>query len=202
MVAVMATRVTAGRLADSLGADLSPLQVLGCAVILFVSDWAFRQSGGSFFPGGLLDEAAHFTTAWLLLQGLPTARRRNIIVPALIGSVAIDLDHIPQDLGHYFLMVGTSRPATHSLGTVLVLLGLGLALRRHRNLFLGLGLGVMLHFFRDFAEGNGSGVPLIWPLTRHSFRYPHGVYVAFMTCVIAADIGLGLLSRRTRLAVP
>jgi hypothetical protein len=198
----MRARLSSGQLAERLGADLSPVQVLICAAILYAADWAFRRSGGSPFPGGLLDEAAHFTTAWLLLQGLPTARRVKLIVPALVGSVAIDLDHLPQYFGHYFLMVGTSRPATHSLGTPLVLLALALVIRRHRNVFLGLALGVMLHFFRDFAEGNGSGVPLLWPLSKHSFSYPHATYLAFMACVTAADICLGLLNRRTRLATP
>ena len=75
---------------------LTPLQVLGCAAILYSADWGFQQSGGSFFPGGPLDETAHLLTALLLLQALPPRWRAKIAVPALIGSVAIDLDHIPQ----------------------------------------------------------------------------------------------------------
>jgi len=154
--------------------------------------------------GGLLDEVAHFLTALLLLQALPPELRAKIAVPALIGSVAIDLDHLPGYLGNNFLMVGagSARPATHSLVTPLVLLVLALTLRRHRTLFLGLVLGIGLHFFRDLAEGNGSGVPLLWPLSERSFSYPHGAYVALMAGVVAADLLLALLSPRARTAVP
>ncbi len=143
-----------------------------------MADWAFQQSGGSFFPGGPLDETAHLLTALLLLQALPPRWRAKIMVPALIGSVAIDLDHIPGYLGYNFLTVGTPRPYTHSLLTPLLLLALALAVRRHRAVFLGLALGVMLHFFRDLAEGNGSGVSLLWPFSDHAFSYSHTTYLA------------------------
>ena len=53
------------------GADLSPIQVAVCAAILVAADWAYRQAGDSFFPGGPLDETAHLITALLLLQIVP-----------------------------------------------------------------------------------------------------------------------------------
>ncbi len=161
------------------------------------------KTNGAFFPGAPLDETAHFLTALLLLQAVPTRLRRKIIVPALIGSVVIDVDHVPSYLGHHFLMVGAGaqRPATHSLLTPLVLVVLALAVRRHRTLLLGLALGVMLHFFRDLAEGSGTGVPLLWPLSTRAFTYPQGTYLALMACVVAADVCLGFLSlRRQRVA--
>ena len=151
-------RARLSALSQRLSKDLTPLQVLACAAVLFSADWAFRQSGGSFFPGGLLDEAAHFTTALLLLQALPSKQRAKIILPALFASVAIDVDHIPQYLGYYFFTAGTPRPYTHSLLTIAVLLTIAFAVRRHRLLFLGLALGVALHFLRDLAEGNGNGI--------------------------------------------
>ena len=126
-------------------------------------------------------------------------------MPALIGSVAIDVDHIPQYLGYYFLTAGTPRPYTHSLLTIAVLLSIAFALviRRHRLLFLGLALGVALHFFRDLAEGNGNGVALLWPFTDHAFSYPHSTYLALMACVVAADLLLGVCSAcGRRAAVP
>ncbi len=124
------------------------------------------------------------------------------MIPALIGSVAIDLDHIPEYLGYRFLTVGTPRPYTHSLLTPLLLLTLALAMRRQRAVFLGLALGVLLHFFRDLAEGNGSGVSLLWPFSDHAFSYPHSTYLAMMACVVAADVLLGALSLRARAAAP
>jgi inner membrane protein len=198
----MPARSSASSLAQRLAENLTPLQVLGCAALLYFADWAFQKSGGSVFPGGPLDETAHLLTALLLLQAVPPRHRAKIIIPALIGSVAIDLDHIPQYLGYDFLTVGTPRPYTHSLMTPLLLLALALAVRRHRAVFLGLALGVLLHFFRDLAEGNGSGVALLWPFSDHAFSYPHSTYLALMACVVAADLLLGALSLRARAAVP
>jgi LexA-binding, inner membrane-associated putative hydrolase len=198
----MRARLSPGRLAERLGDDLSPLQVLACAAILYFADWAFLHSGGSYFPGGLFDEAAHFVTALLLLQGLPSKYRAKIILPALIASVAVDLDHIPEYLGYGFFSEGTPRPYAHSLLTLVVLLSLALALRHHRKLLVGLALGVALHFFRDLAEGNGAGVSLLWPLSTHSFSYPHGTFLTLMACVVAADLGLAILNQKTRVATP
>jgi inner membrane protein len=176
--------------------------VLACAGVLLLADWAYQRTGDAFFPGAPLDETAHFLTALLLIQALPAAQRARVAVPALIASVAIDLDHVPQYLGYRLLTIGTPRPYTHALLTPLVLLALALAVRRHRQLFLGLALGVALHFFRDLAEGNGGGVALLWPLSDHSFSYPHAVYLAMMATVVTADLVLAALSPRVRAAVP
>ncbi|MGH2863177.1 MAG: hypothetical protein ACRDLT_16985 [Solirubrobacteraceae bacterium] len=43
---------------------------------------------------------------------------------------------------------------------------------------------------------------LLWPLSDHAYSYPHPTYLALMLCVIAADLCLGVLSRRARPAVP
>ena len=198
----MRTRLTGTRLGTALREDLSPAQVLVCAAVMFAADWAYQGAGSAFFPGAPLDEVAHVLTALLLLQALPSRRRASVAIPALIASVAIDLDHVPQYLGYDFLTVGTPRPYTHSLLTALVLLALAVALQRHRSLFIGLTLGIALHFFRDLAEGNGSGVCLLWPLSHESFSYPHAAYLAMLACVVAADLALAALSPRARAAVP
>lgn len=198
----MRARLALARLADHLGADLSPLQVLGCGALLLLADWAYQRVGDSLFPGASLDEAAHFLTALLLLQGLPAKQRARLVGPALLASVAIDLDHVPQALGYQFLTAGTPRPYTHSLLTLVVLLAIALAARRRRTVIAGVALGIALHLFRDLAEGHGSGVALLWPLSDRGYSYPHGTYLALMLCVVAADLGIGLLSRRTRAALP
>jgi membrane-bound metal-dependent hydrolase YbcI (DUF457 family) len=61
---------------------------------------------------------------------------------------------------------------------------------------LGLALGVLLHFFRDLAEGDGAGVSLLWPLSDHAFSYPHATYLVLMACVLAADLCLAVLRPR------
>lgn len=195
-------RVSLKRLGAALGQDLPVPAILGCAAVLFLADWGYQRAGDSFVPGGPLDETAHLFTALLLLQLLPMRLRARIVVPALIGSVAIDLDHVPQYLGDYFLTIGTPRPYTHSLLTLLVLLLLALAARRHRNVFLGLALGITLHFFRDLAEGNGSGVSLLWPWTDRAFSYPHSTYLMLMALVVAVELCLAALRPRPQMASP
>lgn len=169
--------------------------------LLLLADWAVGQAGASFFPGAPLDESAHLLTALLLLQILPGRWRAGIAGPALLASVAIDLDHVPQYLGYQFLSSGTPRPYTHSLLTVVLLAGLAPAARRHRRLFAGLALGVVLHLFRDLGEGSGSAVPLLWPLRDRGYGYPHAAYLAMLVGVVTAQLGVagrGTLSRRRR----
>ena len=181
---------------------LSPLQLLICAVVLVLSDWASRHAGDSFFPGAPLDETAHFLTALLLLQVASATQRERFARPALLASVAIDLDHLPQYFGSDILTAGAPRPYTHSLLTALVLVALALLLGSRRRLYAGLALGVMLHFFRDLGEGNGSGVPLLWPLSSHGYSYPHAAYLAMMAAVVVAGLGRELLRPRAPAELP
>jgi inner membrane protein len=193
----------ASRLLPGREEALSPLGTLICLAILLAADWTYVHIGGnSFFPEGALDEIAHFLTALLLLQLLPAAQRARLAGPALLASVAIDVDHVPQYLGYYFLTAGTPRPYLHSLLTVVVLLGFALGLRRHRRLFIGLALGVLLHFFRDLGEGGGSAVSLLWPLSDHGYSYPHAAYIALICAAAAAGVVRGLLRRRTAAGGP
>jgi inner membrane protein len=171
------------RAVDVLVENLSPLWIAACMLVLLAADVACQHAGTALLPGGILDEIAHFLTALLLLQALPARLRRELALPALFASVAIDLDHVPQYLGYGFLTAGTPRPYTHSLLTIAVLATAGLLLARRRRLLLGLALGVALHFFRDLAEGNGSGVALLWPLSDHGFSYPHAAYLTMMVAV-------------------
>ena len=64
----MRARLSPTRLAQRLATPLSPLQVLACAVVLLLADWADQRTSAGFFPGAPLDETAHFLTALLLLQ--------------------------------------------------------------------------------------------------------------------------------------
>jgi inner membrane protein len=193
----MRARSSIPRLAQRLG----PPQVLACLALLLLADWAYIHIGGnSVFPEAPLDELAHFLTALLMLQLLPAGQRVRFAAPALLASVAIDLDHVPQYLGYDFLTAGTARPYTHSLLTVVVVLALALALRRQRRVLTGVALGLLLHFFRDLAEGNGSAVSLLWPLSDRGYSYPHGTYLALM--VAAAAVCAGLVSPRRRVQLP
>ena len=165
---------------------LSPATLTFAAIVLAAADWGYSLAGDSFVPGGPLDETAHLMTTLLILWALGPRICKRFMVPALIASVAIDADHIPGQLGATWLTAGTPRPYTHSLLTIVVVLAIAAVWRRRRDLVLGIAIGLALHFFRDLAEGD-AGVSLLWPVSYHSFQYPHGVYVAIVVVVVMID---------------
>ncbi|MFZ0089656.1 MAG: metal-dependent hydrolase [Solirubrobacteraceae bacterium] len=162
---------------------LSPVTLALGTLVLVAADWSYQLAGDSFFPGGPLDEIAHLMTTLLVFWALGPRACKRFLVPALIASVAIDLDHVPGDLGATFLTAGTPRPYTHSLLTIVVVLAIAWRWRRRRDVLLGVAIGLALHFFRDLAEG-GSGVSLLLPAFDHSFQYPHSVYLAITAVVV------------------
>jgi inner membrane protein len=162
---------------------LTPVRLALTAVALAAADWSYSLAGDSFFPGGPLDEIAHLLTTLLVFWALGPRACKRFLVPAMVASVAIDLDHVPGELGITWLTAGTPRPYTHSLLTIVVVLAIAWGWRRHRDLLLGVAIGLALHFSRDLAEG-GSGVSLLWPCSYHSFQYPHGVYLGAMAVFV------------------
>ena len=166
---------------------LTPANLALAALIVALADWGSWMAGDSFFPGGPLDEIAHFLTALVVLWALGPRVWQRFLWPALIASVVIDLDHVPGRLGADFLTQGTPRPYTHSLLTIAVMLVAALTFRRRRDVFLGMSLGLAIHFFRDLSEPN-SGVALLWPWSDRSFSLPHGSYVGAMAAVVLLDV--------------
>lgn len=168
------------------------------ALGLVLADWADRLAGGSsFFPSGPLDEVAHALTTVLLLWALGPRVCRRFAVPAIIASVAIDLDHVPGQLGSAWLTAGTPRPYTRSLLTVAIVLAAALVIRRRRDVFVGIALGLVSHFFRDLSEP-GTGVALLWPWSDHSFSLSHTSYVITMSIVVLIDAVRLVAMRRSR----
>jgi inner membrane protein len=167
-------------------AVLSPFTLAITAVLLAGADWGTRLAGDTLIPGGPLDELAHLLTTLLFFWALGQWVRERFLVPALVASVAIDVDHIPGALGADWLTAGTPRPYTHSLLTIAVVVASALVVRRRRDLLLGIAIGLAIHFWRDMGEGE-SGVSLVWPLSDHSFQYPHGIYVAVMAVFLLID---------------
>ena len=132
---------------------------------------------------GLVDEPAHLLTAWLFLTALMPSGTHRLVPWALIGSMAVDVDHIPM----YLWGVGTAdggRPVTHSLGFVIVLLATSLLVPRLRIPLSGLGIGVLLHLVRDLASG--PGVPLLWPAQDERVLVPYAAYVTTLALVTVA----------------
>jgi LexA-binding, inner membrane-associated putative hydrolase len=178
-----------GRVQDRRRLARSPATLTVAVVILAGADWGTRLAGDTLFPGGPLDEGAHLLTTLLVFWALGSRARERLLVPAIIASVAIDIDHIPDRLGVDWLTVGTPRPYTHSLLTIVVMLAIAALWRGRRDVLLGVAIGLGIHFFRDMGEGD-SGVSLLWPLSDHSFQYPHGVYVAVMAALVLIDAAL------------
>jgi len=164
---------------------LSAASLSLATVGLVAADWGSHLAGNSVFPGGPFDETAHLLTALLVLWALGLGATQRFIVPALVASVAIDVDHVPGELGADWLTAGTPRPYTHSLLTVAVVLAAALAWRRQRILVLGVAFGLVAHLWRDMSEP-GNGVSLWWPLSHHPVRLSHAGYLAVMALVVAA----------------
>jgi inner membrane protein len=158
---------------------LSARALAAAVVALVLSDWAYRQVGDSVFPGGPLDEIAHLLTTLIVLWALGPRVCERFVVPALVASVAIDLDHIPAELGQDFLTQGTPRPYTHSLLSIAVVLVIAGLWRSRRDVVLGIAIGLAIHFWRDMAEAD-AGVSLLWPASDHSFTLSNASYLIVM----------------------
>jgi inner membrane protein len=162
--------------------------------LVFVLDLGWALSGvytGSIFYG-LVDEPAHFATCAVALCLVALSGRessRTFVVAALVASVAIDLDHVPQHLGLDFLTAGTSRPYLHCALSVVIPALAAVALPRWRPALLGIAFGFALHLARDLVTG--PGVPLALPFSDASVRLPYLLYAAALgtaatACLLAA----------------
>jgi inner membrane protein len=174
--------------------------VILAAAALLLSDWGTELADGSTVPGGPLDETAHFLTTLLVLWALGPRVSRRFMAPALVASVAIDADHVPNRLGFDWLTAGTPRPYTHSLATILVVLLGAMLWRRRKGVLFGVALGLAIHFARDMAEPE-AGVALLWPFSHHGFSYAHRSYLVAMGAV-AGVASCRCLARRAVGAEP
>jgi LexA-binding, inner membrane-associated putative hydrolase len=172
--------VAARRLTEWLYTPTLPVIAL-VAAVFFLCDWTYGLTGGSTFPGGLLDETAHLLTTLLVLWAIGR-RVERFLVPALLASVLIDIDHLPAILGSDWLTAGTPRPYSHSLLTVIVVLLLAAVWRRRRDVLLGVAAGLAIHFWRDLADP-GSGMSMLWPITDRAFATSHAGYLVVMGAV-------------------
>lgn len=146
---------------------------------------------------GVLDDTAHLVTAIVILAAVGwSSAGLQIVGWALLGSVLIDIDHLPlYTFAPQFSAGG--RPPTHSLVTVLALAVLGDLVRRWRLPLLGLALGVLLHFVRDVATG--YGVPLLFPFSGLGVRVPYWMYAVTLgvaaVCATIRRVRPGLTDR-------
>jgi membrane-bound metal-dependent hydrolase YbcI (DUF457 family) len=153
------------------------------AVVLAI-DHVLETHRPSRAAEGLLDELAHVATALALLAPLAPHAGRAATLGALAGAVLLDADHVPGELGLRWLTDGMGRPYPHTLLSALVLVGIGIGDgRRWRRFAWPIAAGLTTHLLRDLATG---GVPLFWPLSRHTVRLPYGVYAALLGAAVLA----------------
>jgi inner membrane protein len=140
---------------------------------------------------GLLDWPAHLLTAWLFLAALGFRLSTRVQAWALVGAIAIDVDHVPLYLHWHLIPAPGGRPVTHSLATVVLLLAVA-AVPRLRAVAAGLALGLLLHLSRDVVTG--PGVTLGWPVSELGVRLPYPLYVAAL--VVTTAVAVLFASRR------
>lgn len=190
----MTSRLAVGGLARNVG-DLARNRAVVAApsflVVIVALDLVQSSRNWPIPVVGLLDESAHVLTVALVLLALPTRFWQHYGGWVLLGSVALDIDHLPLFLGDPGFAVDGGRPPTHSLVTVLVLLLGASAVPKLRCALGGLSLGAGLHLLRDVATG--PGVPLLWPLARDAAAVPYFAYLTLLgllTVLVMVQQGL------------
>ena len=151
---------------------------------------------------GPVDEVSHLATAalGLLVIDCFVVLPRRTWVAALVASVAIDLDHIPS-----YLWAGpeASRPVTHSMASVVVVVLAAWLIPRYRAVLVGVAIGLVLHFARDITEGV-PGVRVLWPLRQDSWTGNRIEFIAIVLALLAVRLtwtALGRTSRRAPVGV-
>jgi inner membrane protein len=158
---------------------LTPVALL---IVVASADVLLRVLEPPYLAIAVFDWPAHMATAAIVLMNL-RAPAREFAIAMLVASVAIDVDHLPAELGLDVLTPGTTRPVTHSLMGAAAVGLLTFAATRRRAVAAGVVTGVLAHFARDVATGDG--VPLLWPATTREYELPYVIYITVLTLLVA-----------------
>jgi inner membrane protein len=154
-------------------------RALAALATIAVADYVIHRRKPRWIVAGMFDEPAHVATAFLL--------RRQPNAAYLAGSLLPDFDHIPLALRSVHPEMNDPRPVTHCLLTVAPVAALS----------SDAAMGMLAHFTRDL--GVGTGVPLLWPLTRRPVKLP---YAAYAVLVLAAAYSRSRPSRAAPAHIP
>lgn len=166
---------------------------LGLAVpfiIRFIDQ--LNRAGQSLLVHGLRDEAGHLLTAYVWALGLLALRVPLRLDLVLLGGIAIDIDHLLLIAGVIEAVPGSSRPGSHSLLPLVLVVMLASIDRRRAWIWLSLGVGVMSHLVRDMATGS---VPLLWPLPVEPVSMRYRLYAATLVIWAMIAVGAALVNR-------
>jgi inner membrane protein len=131
----------------------------------------------------LLDELAHVATALLFLRALWPRSVPPFVLSTVLGSVLLDLDHVPGAIARHGDLTGLGRPDSHSLLTILLAICIARWLPvKWWPYPLGVAFGFATHLTRDIATGS---VPLFWPLALHDVHLPYAAYAAALLTSLA-----------------
>jgi membrane-bound metal-dependent hydrolase YbcI (DUF457 family) len=164
---------------------------LGCLATIAAADAVLHRLRPPWITIGVFDHPAHLATSGLVALHV-RSRPRAWLAGFLVGSLLPDLDHVPLALRRERPKQGDPRPVSHTLlavAPVAAAAGFTQSERLH-----GAAAGMVSHYARDL--GVGSGVPLLWPLTRRSFKVPYAVYAG--TCVALCVLALAPAYSRSR----
>jgi membrane-bound metal-dependent hydrolase YbcI (DUF457 family) len=164
---------------------------LGCVATIAIADAVLHRLRPPWITIGFFDHPAHLATSGLIALHLK-ARPRRWLAGFLVGSLLPDLDHIPLALREQRPRGGDPRPVTHCLLTIAPVAALASTTQSER--LHGLASGMASHYARDL--GVGSGVALLWPASRRSFRLPYKAYAG--ACVALAVLALAPAYSRSR----
>jgi membrane-bound metal-dependent hydrolase YbcI (DUF457 family) len=156
---------------------------LGCLATVAAADYTMFRRKPRWILLGLFDHPAHLATAGLILLNVPRRSRRWTLA-FLAGSLLPDLDHVPLVLRDQHPEADDPRPLTHCLLAVAPVAAAAGATQS--DLLHGAAWGMVAHFVRDV--GVGTGVPLLWPATRHPVRVPYAAYLAACTALAAKTV--------------
>ncbi|MBX6752831.1 metal-dependent hydrolase [Thermorudis peleae] len=147
--------------------------------------WVWQRAPDPSPQRALADGCCHAATAFA--TALPAAYRvpdpSRFLVAAVLGGVAIDLDHVAaaRSLRLTDCMTMPSRPPTHSLATILLASSVVALIRPWRGLGLGAFLGLSSHLLRDVSTG---GAPLFRRDTVWRLPYPLALLVNGMVGIL------------------
>jgi len=152
---------------------------LGAVAGIAAADYVLYRRKPRWIMLGLFDHPAHLATAGLFVLNAPQ-RPTRWKVAFLVGSVLPDVDHVPLVLRDQHPSPDDPRPVSHCLLAVAPIAAMAAVTQSER--LHGMAAGMTAHFLRDL--GVGTGVPLLWPVTRRSVRMPYAAYA--LACALAA----------------
>ena len=155
---------------------------MALALILIIGIDAQVRGDESLLVHGLADEVAHLLTAIICLAAVRAMGVPVHWLPGIIGGVIIDLDHIPLLLDLVSPVPGSSRPESHSLASVAVVLAVGLVVPQWRAATWSMGYGMVTHLFRDTATGS---TPLWWPAVATPVHLRYSLYLLVLVVLAA-----------------